>query len=100
MVCCITPPGRTSMSWMVVLKPFGPHHCTTCFGSVQAAHTNSRGASNKREMTISRSLSVAVLFLTSLAVIFLLPCHLLQVVVEAVEAHFHATRHAGLERGI
>src|SRR5580700_2746817 len=40
-------------------EPVGPHHCFMCSGSVKARHTNSRGASNTREMTKS-ALFVAV----------------------------------------
>src|ERR1700686_3488474 len=50
-----TPPGFTSLSWVVVVKPFGPHHCTICLGSVHALKASSRGASKVRVMTICRS---------------------------------------------
>ena len=49
------PPGRTSMDRVVLVKPFGPSQCTRCSGSVHARKTSSRGASNTRVMTISRS---------------------------------------------
>src|SRR6266498_5718936 len=55
-----TPPGRTSISWTVVVKPFGPHHLTMCVLSVHARYTSSRGASNTRDNTSSRS-AVALL---------------------------------------
>ena len=41
-------------------KTFGPHHFATCFGSVQAAKTRSRGASKMRVKTSSRSVAVLV----------------------------------------
>jgi hypothetical protein len=53
-----TPPGVSDISWLVVVKPRGPHHCTTCLGSVQAANTSARGASSRRLRTISRSAAV------------------------------------------
>src|SRR5262245_18776974 len=61
-----TPPTRTSISWMVVLKPFGPHHCCTCSGSVQAFQTRARGALIARCVTISRSLSDILISLLGL----------------------------------
>src|SRR4051812_33496264 len=57
-----SPPGLTSMCCVVVVKPFGPHHCTICFGSVHAFHTSARGASKLRVNTSSRSLSLSFLF--------------------------------------
>ena len=51
------PPGRTSISQTGFVKPFGPHHCATCFGSVQASNTRSRGASKVRVSTKSRSVA-------------------------------------------
>src|SRR5215212_161530 len=48
------PPGRTSISWIVLVKPFGPHHLTTWCGSVHIRNTRSRGASNSRVAVISR----------------------------------------------
>src|ERR1700730_17705323 len=50
-----TPPGRTSLSWMVFVKPSGPHHCATCLGSVHASNACTLGASTTRVVTISRS---------------------------------------------
>ena len=38
----------------VVVNPFGPHHWTTCRGSVHRSKTSSRGASKTRVATISR----------------------------------------------
>src|ERR1700684_1237197 len=49
-----TPPGRNSKRDVVVVKPFGPHHCARCFASVHAAKTSSRGASNSRMPMIER----------------------------------------------
>src|SRR5208337_4622662 len=39
------PPTRKSILQKGAVKPFGPHHCITYFGSVHAFQTNSRGAS-------------------------------------------------------
>src|SRR4051794_6063418 len=50
-----TPPGRTSLLNVVVVKPFGPHHLSRCCGSVHILKTSSRGASNTRVAAISRS---------------------------------------------
>src|SRR5579885_1861655 len=49
------PPGRTSISDIVVVNPCGPHHFSTCLGSVHIWKTRSRGALNNRVSTISRS---------------------------------------------
>src|SRR3984893_7135670 len=51
----IAPPGRTSSSQTGFVKPLGPHHCASSFGSVQALNTISRGASNTRVILSSRS---------------------------------------------
>src|SRR4051794_21568602 len=73
---------------MVVVKPVGPHQWTTCFGSVQASHTRSRGALTTRLMTISRS-AVAVSGLIFLsAILLLLFLNFTQVILETVEALF------------
>src|ERR1700733_2946549 len=53
------PPTRKSISQAGQLKPFGPHHCITYFGSVHAFQTNSRGAS-KTLVTTIRSISLTV----------------------------------------
>src|SRR5256885_6441660 len=58
------PPTRKSISQAGQLKPFGPHHCITYFGSVHAFQTNSRGAS-KTLVTTIRSVSFTVLFVIS-----------------------------------
>src|ERR1051325_1610369 len=78
-----TPPGRTSISWIVFVKPFGPHHCATCFGSVHTAHTSSRGASSNRSPTISRS-AVDDSFLP--AMFLLLALQLVQIIFQPIEA--------------
>src|SRR6201996_4016407 len=53
------PPTRKSISQTGAVKPFGPHHCITYFGSVHAFQTNSRGAS-KILVTTIRSISLTV----------------------------------------
>src|SRR5580692_4337446 len=77
------PPARKSILQTGEVKPFGPHHCITYFGSVHAFQTNSRGASKTLVITI-RSISVAVFF-----VIFKLRSfHLLHNYVQLVETLF------------
>src|ERR1700738_791546 len=49
------PPTRISASLIVVVNPRGPNHFAKCSLSVHARKTRSRGASNTRERTISRS---------------------------------------------
>src|SRR3984957_7501824 len=58
------PPTRKSISQKGAVKPFGPHHCITYFGSVHAFQTNARGAS-KTLVTTIRSVSLAVFFVSS-----------------------------------
>src|ERR1700675_4633577 len=58
------PPTRKSISQTGAVKPFGPHHCITYFGSVHAFQTNARGAS-KTLVTTIRSVSLTVLFVIS-----------------------------------
>src|ERR1035441_7976297 len=58
------PPTRKSILQTGEVKPFGPHHCITYFGSVYAFQTNSRGAS-KTLVTTIRSISLTVLFVIS-----------------------------------
>src|SRR6202046_845014 len=58
------PPTRKSISQTGAVKPFGPHHCITYFGSVHAFQTNSRGAS-KTLVTTIRSGSLTVAFVIS-----------------------------------
>src|SRR6267154_6520700 len=66
-----TPPAFTSILWVVVVKPFGPHHSPMCPGSVHTFHTSSRGASKTRVPRISRSPTSAA-FLFSAAMLRLL----------------------------
>src|SRR5215472_14886718 len=58
------PPTRKSISQKGTVKPFGPHHCITYFGSVHAFQTSSRGASKTLVITI-RSVSFTVFFVIS-----------------------------------
>src|SRR5690242_15409455 len=58
------PPTRKSILQADTVKPFGPHHCFTYFGSVHAFQTNSRGAS-KTLVIIIRSVSLTVFFVIS-----------------------------------
>src|SRR5689334_4544770 len=58
------PPTRKSIWQTGSVKPSGPHHCITYFGSVHAFQTNSRGAS-KTLVTTIRSVSLTVLFVIS-----------------------------------
>src|ERR1017187_1859288 len=86
-----TPPGRTSISLVVVVKPFGPHHLMMCFGSVHAFQTGSRGASNTRVMTISRSevASATLPLFAAIAFSFLfLGLDFAQIGVQPIEAFF------------
>src|SRR5271170_2282483 len=76
------PPTRKSISQAGQLKPFGPHHCITYFGSVHAFQTNSRGAS-KTLVTTIRSIS-----LTMFSVISDLLLHLIYNYVQFVETLF------------
>src|ERR1700689_2067052 len=77
------PPTRTSIRQTGAVKPFGPHHCITYFGSVHAFQTNSRGAS-KTLVTTIRSVSFTVLFVIS-ELLFL---HLIYNYIQFVEALF------------
>src|SRR5664279_5089352 len=58
------PPTRKSILQTGEVKPFGPHHCITYFGSVHAFQTSSRGAS-KTLVTTIRSVSLTVFFVIS-----------------------------------
>src|SRR3974390_3639017 len=58
------PPTRKSIWQTLAVKPFGPHHCITYFGSVHAFQTSSRGAS-KTLVTTIRSVSFTVFFVIS-----------------------------------
>src|SRR6478672_8751214 len=55
------PPTRKSILQTGAVKPFGPHHCITYWGSVHAFQTNSRGAS-KTLVTTIRSVSLTGFF--------------------------------------
>src|SRR4051794_10399822 len=80
-----SPPGRTSIDCVVVVKPFGPHHCATCRGSVHASKTRSRGASKTRVVAISRS-AVLLLSIVAFMVLLLLFFQFAQIFVQPVEA--------------
>src|SRR6476661_9137289 len=70
------PPTRKSISQKGAVKPFGPHHCITYFGSVHAFQTNARGASNTLVTTI-RSVSLTVFFvMTNLRLLHLIYNHI------------------------
>src|SRR5437588_844552 len=77
------PPTRKSILQTGAVKPFGPHHCITYFGSVHAFQTNSRGAS-KTLVTTIRSVSFNVLFVTSNLRFF----HLIHNCIQLVETLF------------
>src|SRR6202044_3223002 len=63
------PPKRKSILQTGEVKPFGPHHCITYFGSVHDFQTSSRGAS-KILVTTIRSVSFTVLFVISGLLLF------------------------------
>src|SRR5208282_4852600 len=77
------PPNRRSISHDGEVKPLGPHHCITYFGSVHAFQTNSRGASKILVITI-RSVSLTVSFVISDLFLF----HFLHHHVQLVETLF------------
>src|SRR5205814_6622713 len=77
------PPTRKSISQAGQLKPFGPHHCITYFGSVHAFQTNSRGAS-KTLVTTIRSFSLTAFFVISGLRLF----HLIHNHIQLVETLF------------
>src|SRR6201985_2542883 len=77
------PPTRKSILQTGAVKPFGPHHCITYFGSVHAFQTNSRGASKTLVITI-RSTSLTAFF----AISGLLFLHLIDNYFQFVEALF------------
>src|SRR6201997_437659 len=82
------PPTRKSIWQTVAMKPFGPHHCITYFGSVHAFQTISRGASKTFVITI-RSVSFTVLFVISgLLFLYLIFLHLIYNCIQFVEALF------------
>src|SRR5450755_3141180 len=77
------PPTRKSILQTGAVKPFGPHHCITHFGSVHAFQTKSRGAS-KILVTTIRSISLTVFFVIS----DLLFLHLIYNYIQFVETLF------------
>src|ERR1700749_1732580 len=77
------PPTRKSILQTGAVKPFGPHHCITYFGSVHAFQTSSRGAS-KTLVTTIRSVSLTVLFVMSNLRFF----HLIHYCIQLVETLF------------
>src|SRR5581483_6000400 len=77
------PPTRKSISQKGEVKPFGPHHCITYFGSVHAFQTNSRGTS-KILVTTIRSISLTGFLVISDLLLF----HFLQNHVQLVETLF------------
>src|SRR6202167_635450 len=77
------PPTRKSILQKGAVKPFGPHHCITYFGSVHAFHTNSRGAS-KTLVTTIRSVALTVV----LAISDLRFFHLIHNYIQLVETLF------------
>src|SRR5579872_839258 len=82
------PPTRKSILQTGEVKPFGPHHCITYFGSVHAVQTNSRGAS-KILVTTIRSISFIVLFaISGLLFLYLIFLHLIYNYIQFVETLF------------
>src|ERR1700759_4271491 len=82
------PPTRKSILHTGEVKPFGPHHCITYFGSVHAFQTNSRGAS-KILVTTIRSVSFTVLFVISGLLFFhLIFLHFIYNCIQFVETLF------------
>src|ERR1700721_1974280 len=77
------PPTRKSILQKGAVKPFGPHHCITYFGSVTAFQTNSRGAWKPLGITI-RSVSLTVFFVISELLFF----HLIHNRIQLVETFF------------
>src|SRR5271168_3730625 len=70
------PPTRKSISQTGAVKPFGPHHCITYFGSVHAFQTNSRGASKILVITIRSTSLVLLVAISSLHFLHLLYNHI------------------------
>src|SRR5207302_4253877 len=79
------PPGRASILYDGIVKPWGPHQPTRCSGSVQALNTTRGGASKKRETTSSRCAD-SVATLLAAAMFLLLLFQLTQIVFQAIEA--------------
>src|SRR5215472_12698792 len=82
-----TPPVRNSNAWVVVVKPFGPHHCPRCTGLENAENTSARGASKVRTKIIERA-SIASRISLFAATPLLLALQLLQIHIEPVETLF------------
>src|SRR5262245_249523 len=81
-----TPPGFTSILCVVVVKPRGPHHCTTCSGSVQASNTRASGALIRRVMTIRSVGILASAVMASMPLSFLLlRLNLAEINLQAIE---------------
>src|ERR1700722_5357988 len=80
------PPGRGSSSQTGLENPRGPNHCATCFGSVHASNTSSRGASRMRVMTSFRPEESSAELLPFSAMFLLLFFQRAQVIVQAIEA--------------
>jgi len=51
------------------------HHCATSWGSVNARHTRSRGASNTRSIRISRFVGVVTFAASSVLFMMVSPCY-------------------------
>src|SRR5215212_5408628 len=80
-----------SASLIVVMNPRGPNHFAKCSFSVHARKTRSRGASNTRERTISRSRAHAcspLLPSAMVVLLFLVGLQVTQVFGKLVEALF------------
>src|SRR5580658_9245509 len=86
MIRCQWPPGRTFISMFWVVKPTGPHHWTTCFGSVHILKTSFGGASKSRVKSSSRSEGMVSVTLFFSGISFLRCLDFLEVIVEAIEA--------------
>src|SRR6266702_1651082 len=83
------PPGRKSISQLAVSNRRGPHQRDMCSHEVCASNTSSRGASNTRVMTNSRSpwvVTVSLLPLAGIAFLLSSSLELLQVLVQPVVA--------------
>src|SRR5580704_16061038 len=80
------PPGLTSMTRVVRVKPRGPYQRAMCSRSVHILHTSARGARKTRVAVISRSTVVSTASLLVMSMLLLLALKLLEVIVQAVEA--------------
>src|SRR6202522_4578376 len=70
------PPTRKSIWQTGAVKPFGPHHCITYFGSVHAIQTNSRGASKTLVTTIRSTSLTAFSLIVDLLFLHLIYNHI------------------------